>query len=647
MFDWFFNLFRGKPTANRAIPGVRTIGAVEGRGLERRKSQTEVPKHSSTAAPSPIDTAIAGKRYVTFGGLKFAENEIASTEDLTDIVFHRVINADVQMGQHMYSRIAIALLFESGKQCALFVDRRKATPDEIGEIATLLTNTGYVIADGYFAPSTIIISMSQGHLNGAMLKSARDIKRDPKLNALFQGFTDIVGWAYDNNADDLDFALDTLSEQSQICFKIGGRYIRPPQYLINTDTMAHLLGIAWQVSSGGASAQFDTRIEQQAQVSLTLPESSRRTSAARVRLRWSGMSNDRGTVVTMRLQRLGESALVKSLDQAGYLSTNMDTFRRVINSEGGLVCFAGPVGSGKSTSLAQLLAMLPPYLKIQSIEDPVELEIVRAYQKTVARDLFKTGHDESFLSAARAVYRSALDVMYLGEVRDTETGGIARQVVQSGHTVFTTIHARSGLGIVERLASPQIGIPRDVLGTPDILKLLVYQVLLPVNCKHCSLSPDDHVHKYGLKGAELEAHKAYFARIENLYDLDSNRYRLHDPEGCPRCRKEGLPEINGLNGRTVVCELVEPDEEMSGLIVDGRALSLQQYWRSLSDKTYDSENLTGKTAMECAIYKGAQGLIDPREIEARFSTFETIERKRRTTVAASKATAATPLRRAS
>lgn len=564
-----------------------------------------------------------------FGGMKFFKDEIASVEALTNIAFSRVINSEVKIGPHMNSRIAVARLSETGKECAMFVDRAKATPDEVTEIRQLLTNSGYVVSQGYFAQSTLIISMCQGHLNGELLKCARDIARDPTKNALFASFTDIVGWAYDNKADDLDFALDIMSPMSQICFKIGGRYIRPTQYLINSDTMSHLLGIAWQRSGGGSSAQFDLKIEQQAQITLDLPRSARRINGARVRLRWSGMANDRGTVVTMRLQRLGESALVRSLDAAGYLGTHMNIFRRVINSEGGLVCFSGVVGSGKSTSLAQLLAMLPAYLKIQSIEDPVELEIPRAYQKTVARDLLKAGSDEAFLSAARAIYRSALDVMYLGEVRDTETGGIARQVVESGHTVYTTTHARSALGIIDRFVSPQIGIPRDVLGAPDILKLLVFQALLPVNCPHCCKSVSEFEQIHSLKGKELEANKHYWGRVESLYGLERERFRLHDPRGCPKCRKEGLPELNGFDGRTVVCEMVEPDDEMIGLILDGRSLALQQYWRSLSNNTFDSGDLTGKTAMECAIYKASQGQIDPMEIEARFSAFETVEAKRK------------------
>lgn len=570
----------------------------------------------------------AEKFAVQFGGVTFVEPEIDTVEAMSAIPFFRAINAEVKIGNHMYSRISIVKLSETGREVSLFVDRHKAQPDEVEEVASLLTNSDYVLTKSYFATSTLIISISQGHLNGEILKAARDIARDPAKNALYQSFTDIVGWAYDNNADDIDFAYDQTSNNSQVAFKIGGRYVRPSAYNINSDTMANILGIAWQRSAGGASAQFDPKIEQQAQIQIDLRRvEGTRPKGARVRLRWSGMANDKGTVVTMRLQRLGESALVKSLDQAGYLPSHMNIFRRVINSEGGLVCFSGVVGSGKSTSLAQLLSMLPHHLKTQSIEDPVELEIARAYQKTVARDLTSSGPDQAFLSAARAIYRSALDVLYLGEVRDVETGGIARQVVESGHTVYTTTHARSALGVVDRFVSPQIGIPRDVLGAPDIIKLLVYQALLPVNCSHCKLSPEEYVAEFGLQGQALTDHNMYWARVERLYGISRDHYRMRDHRGCPHCRKEGLSDLNGLQGRTVVCEMVEPDETMLGFILEGRALALHQYWRSLSNGEFDSDDMTGKTAMECAIYKAIRGDIDPREIEARFSAFETVEAK--------------------
>lgn len=602
---------------------------------------------------------------VEFGGISFAEEELTSVDALSAVLFAKVINDDVHIGPHMYSRLAVAKLTENSKECVIFVDRMKATPDEISAVVELLKNSSFTIRKGYFASSSLIISLSQGHLTGQQLKGVRDIARDPAKNAIYMSFQDIIGWACDNRADDIDFVLDRDSPRSQIAFKIGGRYIRPPRHLINTETMMHMLGIAWQRSGGGSSSQFDPRIEQQAQITMDLPKvDGVRPNGAKIRLRWSGMSNDKGTVVTMRLQRLGQSALVRSLDGAGYLDWHLKVFKRVTNSEGGMVCFSGVVGSGKSTSLAQVLNTLPHHVKIQSIEDPVELEIPMAYQKTVSRDLLSTGQDKAFLSAARAVYRSALDVLYLGEVRDTETGGIARQVAESGHTVYTTTHARSALGIVDRFVSPQIGIPRDVLGAPDILKLLVYQALLPVNCTHCCMSPAEYAiwlkRKLEKLNAELQSalasqdsnkvndlkiqianildeiknHPVYWDRVSRLYGIDSNKFRVRDPDGCEHCIKPGLPELNGLNGRTIVCEMIEPDEEMARLILDGNSLALHQYWRSLSDGHFDSQNMTGKTAMECAIYKATLGVIDPREIEARFMSFETVEAKRNASRAA-------------
>jgi general secretion pathway protein E len=73
--------------------------------------------------------------------------------------------------------------------------------------------------------------------------------------------------------------------------------------------------------------------------------------------------------------------------------------------------------------------------------------------------------------------------------------------------------------------------------------------------------------------------------------------------------------------------MVEPDDDMEEMILEGHSNTLNRYWRSLSNGIYDSEDMTGKTAMECAIYKATLGLIDPREIEDRFTAFETIENK--------------------
>jgi general secretion pathway protein E len=597
-----------------------------------QQKQAEKVAAGSTDKSEPVIVQVTdGNR--NFGKYIFQRKRIETTSALASILFNKIINDDVKLGPHLYSRFAIAKINSTDKSCILFVDDTKTTADDVEAVVILLANQGYTLpptgAQGYFVASGLVLALSQGHLTTANLSAERDIAKDPTKNALMNSFTDIITWAYIQNADDIDFAVNVTSSKSQIAFKIGGRYVRPERHLYPTETVMQMLGIAWQKSQGGAASQFEFKTEQQAQVTLDLPPVEGMNSSVRVRLRWSGLPNDKGTCVTMRLQRLGESSRIRSLEEAGYLQPQIEILKRVIHSEGGMTTFSGVVGSGKTTSLIQLLSMLPRDIKIQSFEDPVELDLPFAYQRTITRDLAASGPDPSFMAAVRALYRSAMDVLYLGEIRDAETGLVARSVAESGHSVYTTTHARSALGIVDRFASQAVGIPRDVLATPDILKLLVFQALLPKTCPHCGKSPDDYAHAFSIKGDALGQHKKYFDRLYDLYGIDPGQFRMRDERGCEHCIKPELFELNGLNGRTVVCEMVEPDEQMLSYIVDTKNIELINYWRSLASRSYEDENLIGKTTMECAIYKASQGIVDPREIEPRFMRFETVEAKRK------------------
>lgn len=598
--------------------------------------------HASRIVPIPSALAEGQSEHVSWGSVQVARKVIETTAELGGIVFSSIVNDEARLSQHLYSSIAIARINETTKDCILFIDKAQATGGEVDAAVALMQERGFKLAEqaiqGYFLTSALVLSLSKKDITNKSLQVDRQIASDPKKNALMSAFTDVVSWAYANKADDIDFALKTEQGMSQIAFKIGGKYVRPDRWLLPSVTMNSMLSIAWQKSQGGTSAQFDTKIEQQALVRLSLPQSVGNPDGAEVRLRWSGMAIDKGTVVTMRIQRLGTSALIKSLDQAGYVQNHMEIIQRVLHSEGGMVVLAGVVGSGKSTTLVQMINMLPRDIKIQSLEDPVELDIPGAYQKTIVRDLSSAGADESFASATKALYRSALDVLYLGEIRDQATGLVGRQVVESGHSVYTTTHARSGLGIIDRFASPAIGMPRDVLATPGIIKLLVYQSLLPTNCPHCAKSPLEYAKAFSLSGQGLQAHQEYFDRLERLYGVDRSTYRLRDHTGCSECRKHELPELNGLSGRTVVAEMIEPDEEMLGYIFRSDNIGRDRYWRSMASNKFDDTNLVGKTAMECAIFKAIRGKtlngatfgnIDPREIEPRFMSFETVEFKRR------------------
>lgn len=614
-----------KPANLSLSPAPATLAVAEGQA-----------QNDSSASPSPAPSQSTNEpsQLRQFGGIFFAPTVIERQPDLAGIVFDSIVNEELKLAPHLYSRFAIAKLNATEQKVLLFTVKDLVTSDDVKFVKEHILSRGYSFptegrVQGHYLSSTLVTSLSQKTLTMDNIRMERRIRDNPAQSALMSAFTDIIDWAYVNGADDIDFAVSLNQPRSQIAFKIGGKYVRPERHLHSTDTVIQMLGIAYQKSIGSKEPQFETRKEQQAQIELDLPPKKGDNKNVRVRLRWSGLSIDAGTVVTMRLQRLGGAAKIKSLKEAGYLDTHLEILNRVIHSEGGCTTFSGVVGSGKSTSLVSLLGLLPRTLKIQTIEDPVELELPFAYQKTVTRDLTSTGADPGFVSAVRGLYRSAMDVLYLGEIRDPETGLVARSVAESGHSVYTTTHARSALGVFDRFASQAIGIPREVLATPDIIKLNVYQALMPVSCPNCKKKPSDFAHAMGLKGTELDEHNKYFDLLYDLYAIHPDSFMLVDPNGCEHCRNPELPELNGFSGRTVVAEMIEPDEQMLEYVLKCDNISLQRYWRSWAPENIMDPNMNGRTTMECAVHKAGLGIIDPREIEGRFQRFTTVAIKRK------------------
>ena len=94
--------------------------------------------------------------------------------------------------------------------------------------------------------------------------------------------------------------------------------------------------------------------------------------------------------------------------------------------------------------------------------------------------------------------RSDPDVLMIGEVRYPEAAAAALDAALTGHTVWSSIHAGSALGIVDRLFSllnaANVSDPVDTLCTPGVLAGLVYQRLLPMLCPHCCLNIKDALH---------------------------------------------------------------------------------------------------------------------------------------------------------
>jgi twitching motility protein PilT len=146
----------------------------------------------------------------------------------------------------------------------------------------------------------------------------------------------------------------------------------------------------------------------------------------------------------------------------------------------GLIVVAGPTGAGKSTTLATLIDRINRTRRchIVTIEDPIEYihqpQMSLVNQRQVGIDT------SSFNDALVASLRQDPDVILVGEIRDLNTIRTAITAAETGHLVFTTVHAGDGAGTIERLVSvfpadEQPGIRRQL---SLVLRAIVAQHLL-------------------------------------------------------------------------------------------------------------------------------------------------------------------------
>lgn len=146
----------------------------------------------------------------------------------------------------------------------------------------------------------------------------------------------------------------------------------------------------------------------------------------------------------------------------------------------GLIVVAGPTGAGKSTTLAAMIDRINRTYNshIITIEDPVE------YVHPPAKSLVnqrQVGVDcGSFYDALVASLRQDPDVILVGEIREINTIRTAITAAETGHLVFTTVHAGDCVGVIERLVSvfpagEQDGVRRQLA---LVLRAVIAQQLL-------------------------------------------------------------------------------------------------------------------------------------------------------------------------
>ncbi len=118
--------------------------------------------------------------------------------------------------------------------------------------------------------------------------------------------------------------------------------------------------------------------------------------------------------------------------------------------QGFFLC-VGPVGQGKSTTLASMVNVINRQRAshILTVEDPMEFIFKEDKSIIDQREVRFDTHD--FHSALRAMFREDVNVAMIGEMRDSETIGTAVTAAETGHLILSTLHTNNAAQTIDRI----------------------------------------------------------------------------------------------------------------------------------------------------------------------------------------------------
>jgi len=320
---------------------------------------------------------------------------------------------------------------------------------------------------------------------------------------------------------------------------------------------------------------------------------------------------DSGYVMVCRLLKKSDPSKL-SLQTLGYEPFQIELINQAKSKKGGINIFAGPTGSGKSTTMSIIVGMIISDSNgrkhVITAENPVEYEIggLITVQKNidgkmVSRKLMSyatqtpimSGNTkrkkEIFSEAITAMMRLDPDVIMVGEIRDGGSLKAAVDASMTGHQVWTSVHATTAIGIIKRLITvsgeEDNGIEKELICDASITSSLMSQRLVKKLCSQCAEPLEKHINSIEPK---------LIQRLNNVFDNNLTGIYLKNERGCNSCQA-------GNSGRTIIAEIINCDQKFMDLIA-GSNYEAEQYWLN---------KLNGIPMRIHGLLKVKRGLVDP------------------------------------
>jgi type IV pilus assembly protein PilB len=232
-----------------------------------------------------------------------------------------------------------------------------------------------------------------------------------------------------------------------------------------------------------------------------------------------------------------------SLVDLGMNEKDLAKVTAAYNKSYGMVLSTGPTGSGKTTSIYAIVKLLNTREKnITTIEDPAEYLIKGVNQINV-----NTKTNLTFANGLRSILRQDPNVIFVGEIRDSETAGIAVNASLTGHLVLSTLHTNDAATALPRLIDMNVE-PFLVASTVNVI---FAQRLVRKICEICkgtrTITKEDL-----LKNLPPKTVSKYMGNKINI--------TIYQGAGCKICH------MTGYSGRIGVFEVLEVTKAIRDLI---------------------------------------------------------------------------------
>ena len=277
----------------------------------------------------------------------------------------------------------------------------------------------------------------------------------------------------------------------------------------------------------------------------------RKFEGNRLEFRCSTVPGKNGEKMVLRILNSDASAL--NLDTLIHIESVRQDFRKIMNATNGIVIVSGPTGSGKSTTLAAALKEKDTGdTNIVTAEDPIEYDMggdINQVQVNRAKG-------QTFAMILRTFLRQDPDVILIGETRDPETAESSMDAAETGHLVFTTLHANSSTSSLTRLLD--MDVPKYKLNAS--VRGVLAQRLLRKVCTGCGIKrpiSEKEAREFGIRNNTQ-------IMYANSLSSEEKAQRKRENSLCPQCLGAGY------KGRIGAYELLLLDRKIQAAISNGK-----------------------------------------------------------------------------